>query len=74
MLLCYFVAQGCKKVNSSKNGRFRYEMIGKTQPEMKLLEVATFIYLFSLKAGSSIPSATKILIFEHSIAGFCVMF
>ena len=25
----YLVAQGCKKVNSSKNDRFRYEMIGK---------------------------------------------
>ena len=37
-------AQWCKKVNSSKNGRFRYEMIGETQPEMELLEVVAFIY------------------------------
>ena len=38
------VAQGCKKVNSSKNDRFRYEMIAETQPEMELLEVVAFIY------------------------------
>ena len=28
----YSVTQGCKKVNSSKNGRFRYELIGEMQP------------------------------------------
>ena len=50
--LCYFVAQGRKKVNSSKNGRFRYEMIGETQPEIELLEVVSCIYPFSLQAGS----------------------
>ena len=33
------VALGIKKVNNSKNGRYRYKMIDETQPEMKLLEV-----------------------------------
>ena len=33
----YLVAYGCEKVNSSKNGRFKYKMIGETQPEMELL-------------------------------------
>ena len=57
---CYFLIQRCKKVNSSKNDRFRYETIGETQPEMELLEMVTFIYSFSLNAVSSIPSATSI--------------
>ena len=48
---CYFVAQGCKRVSSSKNGRFGYEMIGETQPEMELLEVVAFIYPFRLTQG-----------------------
>ena len=56
----YLVAQGCKKVNSSKNGRFRYEMIAETQSEVELLEAVSFIYPFSLKAGSLITSATRI--------------
>ena len=56
----YLVAQGCKKVNSSKYDRLRYEMIGETQPEMELLEVVAFIYPSSLKVYSSIPSATRI--------------
>ena len=56
----YLVAQGCKKVNSSRNDRFRYEMIGETQPEMELLEEVAVIYPFSLKVGSSIPSAARI--------------
>ena len=34
----YLAFQGCKKVNSCKNGRFRYEMIGETQSEIELLE------------------------------------
>ena len=46
----YLVVQGYKKVNSSKNGGFRYEIIGETQPEVELLEVVTFIYPFSPKA------------------------
>ena len=50
-----------QEVNSSKNVRFRYEMIGETQAEMELLEVVAFIYPFSLKAGSSIPCAARIL-------------
>ena len=41
----YSMAQWSKKVNSSKNGRFRYEMIGETESEMELLEVVTVIYL-----------------------------
>ena len=56
----YFVVQGCEKVIISKNDRSRYEMIGETQTEMELFEVVTFIYPLSLKAGSSIPSATGI--------------
>ena len=55
----YLVAQEFKKVNSSKNDRFRYEMIGEKQPEMELLEEVAFIYPFLLKAGSSIPSGTR---------------
>ena len=55
----YVVTQGCKKVTSNKNGRFRYELIGETQPEMKLLERVACIYPFLQKAGSSIPYATK---------------
>ena len=35
----YLVAQGPKKVNSSNNDRFTYDMIGETQPETKFLEV-----------------------------------
>ena len=54
------MTQGFKKVNSNKNGRFIYEMVGETQPEMEFLEVVAFIYPFSLEAGSSIPSATRI--------------
>ena len=53
------VTQGCKKENSSKNGRFWYEIIGKTQPEMEVLDKVAFIYPFLLKAGSSIPSAAR---------------
>ena len=28
----YVVTQGCKKVDSSKNGRFKHELIGDMQP------------------------------------------
>ena len=35
-----------KKVNSSNNDRFRYEMIGETQPEMDFFEVEAFIHPF----------------------------
>ena len=58
--VCYLVVQGRTKVSSSKYGRFRHEMIGETQPEMESLEVVAVIHHFSLKAGSSIPSAAKI--------------
>ena len=44
--VCYLVAQGCKKVKSTKNYRFWFEMIGETQPEMELQEVVTIIYPF----------------------------
>ena len=47
------------KVNNSKNGRFKYKMIGETQPEIELLEVAAFTYPFPLKARSSILTGTK---------------
>ena len=57
---CYFVSERCKKVNSSKNGRFRYEVIGETQPEMELLWVVAFIYPFFAKSWSSIPYAARI--------------
>ena len=40
----YLVAQGHKEVNSSKNGSFRYEMIGETQSDMEVLEAVTIIY------------------------------
>ena len=56
----YLVIEGCKKVNSSKKGRSTHEMIGETQPEMELLEVVAFLNPPSLKAGSSIPSETRI--------------
>ena len=39
------VAQGRKKVNISKYGRFRYEMIDETQLGMELLEEVAFIQL-----------------------------
>ena len=58
--VCCVVAQEFTKVNSSKNGGFRYEMLSETQPEKELLEVVTFIYPFSLKAASSIPPVTRI--------------
>ena len=58
-------------VNSSKkNDRFGYQMIGETQPEMELLEVAAFIYLFSLKAGSSIPSTARMWFFSTASLDF----
>ena len=50
----------CKKVNSSKSGRLRYELIGETQPEMELREVVAYIHPFLPKAGSSIPTANII--------------
>ena len=59
-------------MNSSENGRFSCTMIGKTQPEMEFLKVVTFIYPFSLKAGSQIPSAVIIYFYKNSIVGFYV--
>ena len=54
------VAQGCRKVNSSQNGRFRYKMISKIYPKMEFLEEVAVIRPFLLKAGCSIPSATRV--------------
>jgi len=46
-------------------------MIGETQPEMEFLEVAV-VYSFSLKAGCSVPSATRISFFSTaSLAYLC---
>ena len=55
-----FSGRRVKKVNSSKNDRFRYKMIGEARREMELLEEVAFIYRFSLKADSSIPFAVRI--------------
>ena len=51
------VAQGRRKVKSNKNGRFEYEKMGETQPEMGLLKVVALI--LSAKSGSLIPSAAE---------------
>ena len=53
--VCCLLAKECRKVNNSKSDRFKYEMIGDTQPEMEV----TFSCPFSLKSGSSIASATR---------------
>ena len=68
------MAQGCKKVNNNKNGMFRYEMIGKTQPEIELLEVVVFIYPFSLKEGIAIPSVARIWFFNTVSLDFLCSF
>ena len=46
-------------MNSSKNGRFRNELIGEAKYSIELLEVVVFIYHYSPKVGSFIQSATK---------------
>ena len=56
----YLVSHLCKKVNRSRNSRFGHEVIGEKQPEMELLKLVAFMYPFSLKAGCSISSATRI--------------
>ena len=67
------------KVNSSKNGRFRYETIREAQPEMELLEVVALI----AKSRPKFRTAYEIqqccvhsrqLPKEHSIAGFYMQF
>ena len=70
----YLVPQGCKKVNSSKIGRFKYEMIGETQPEMELLKVVAVIYPFVAKSKQFNPICNQNLILQHSIVGFFVHF
>ena len=59
-----------KKVNSSKNDRFRYEIIGKTQPGMELFEVVVSIYPFLAKSRYFNPIRSQKLILQHSIVGF----
>ena len=68
----YLKSQGCKKVNSSKNGRNRYEMIGETQPEMELLEAVAFIYSFFAKSRQFNSIYNQDLILRHCIVGFYV--
>ena len=70
----YFVAQGYKKVNSSKIDRFRYEMIGKTQPEMGLFAEVVFVYPFLAKSRQFNHICSQNLILQHSIAAFYVEF
>ena len=41
-------------------GRFRHELIGEMQPQMKLLAVVAFIYSFLPEIGGRVPSAAKI--------------
>ena len=42
-------------------------MVGETQPEMELLEIVTFIYPLSLKAGRVVSSATKCAVLSFSL-------
>ena len=67
----YLVASGCKKVNSSKNRRFKYEMISETQPDMESFEVVAVIYYFRHKFN---PICKLNLILQHSIAVISVHF
>ena len=52
---------------------FRYEMVGETQSEIELFEVVAFVYPFSLKEGSSIPSATRIQFLNTASLNFCAV-
>ena len=67
----YLVASGCKKVNSSKNSRIKYEMMGETQPDMESFEVVGVIYYFRHKLN---PICKLNLILQHSIAVISVKF
>ena len=49
-----------KEVNSNKNSKLEFKLFGEAQLKMKLQRIVAFIYLFLSKAGSSIPSETKI--------------
>ena len=66
----YIVTKGCRKVNNSKNGRFKYELIEATQPEKELQEVVACIYPSRQKQAVQSHLQPK----EHSIAGFYVQF
>ena len=73
----YLVAQECKEANSCKNDRFKYEMIGATQPDMEVLEVVAVVFhykhLFTISKQFN-PICNQNLILQHSIAGFYVQF
>ena len=45
--VCYLVAEGCKGINTSRNGKFGHEMISEIHPKIALLEVATVIFPFN---------------------------
>jgi len=68
------VALGCKKVNNSKNGKFKYEMIGTTQPEVELIEVVAVIYSLFTKSRKFNPICNQSLILQHNTTGFYVQF
>ena len=72
--VCYLVAHRCKKVNDSKKGRLRYEVIGGTQPGMELLEVATFIYSLFVKSREFNLICNQNVVLQHSNAGIYVRF
>ena len=46
----YLLAQGCMKVNSSKNDKFRYVMIGETQPNGSVNGSSIYLLLSIKKA------------------------
>jgi len=48
-------------------------MVGETQSEIELLDVVAFFYTFSLKEGSSIPSATRIQFLNTASLIFCTV-
>ena len=68
-IIYFLFVQGCKKVNSCKTCRFRYEIIGEAQPEMELLEEVAVIYPFA-KSRQFNPICNQNLILQHCIDGF----
>ena len=55
-------------VSSSKNDRFKYEMIGETQPEMELIEVVKFTSPLFAKSSEFKSICNQNLILQHGIA------
>ena len=47
-----------------------YEMIGKAQPEMELLEGVAFIYPLFTKSRQFTPICNQNLTIQHSFIGF----